>query len=316
MAARKNKFDEKLARLQELENAPEGQAVAELRKVLGEQNAFFIAEAARLAKTLELRQLEKDLVQACWKLLRKEIEDLGCRAKRLVLETLVTFEAYVPELYVLGSKHVQIEYGDTAGGVRCICAYALAKIDYRDAVLDIAPMLFDALPEVRAAAAEALTSTADKNAAAILHVRLLGGGEGDGSVLEAMYRGLLILEPRRYLPVVGEALKEGDQAAALALGESRLPEAFSVLKDALRTANGGVESTILLSIGLLRMEEATGYLHELVDDASEHRAAKAIEALALHKHDTRVADRVSASVKKRKSKKLAAVFSEKFGGDV
>jgi hypothetical protein len=70
---------------------------------------------------------------------------------------------------------------------------------------------------------------------------------------------------------------------------------------------------VLLSIALLRMEEATAYLHELVEKAPDTRAAKAIEALGLHKHDRRVVERIAAIVKTRKSKKLASVFADKFG---
>jgi HEAT repeat protein len=317
MAARKNSFDDKLARLRALADAPEGHAVNELRRLLGDENAFFIGEAAKLAKTLELRQLEPDLVQACKKLLAREIADRGCIAKRMVLDALVTFEAHVPDVYLLGLKYEQIEHSfgppeDTAGSVRGLCAHALVRIDFPDAILEVAPLLFDDLSEVRAAAAEALAATGEQTCAAILHVRLLAD-ESKPDALEALYRSLLVLAPKRYLPVVGKGLAEGEESAALALGESRLPEAFGVLKDGLDRASGDLEATVLLSMGLLRMEEATAYLRELVEKAPENRAAKAIEALGLHRHDTRIAERIAEIVKARKSRKLTITFMEKFG---
>jgi len=73
---------------------------------------------------------------------------------------------------------------------------------------------------------------------------------------------------------------------------------------------------VLLSIGLLRLEEATDYLLKLVEEGSEHRAAKSIEALGLHRHEERLAVRVAEIVKNRKSKRLNAIFAEKFGRNV
>lgn len=320
MVAKKNKFDDKLVRLRALADEPEARAVHELQLFLAEKDAFFLGEAAKIAKTMELRQLEPDLVQACRKLLSKEIADRGCIAKRCVLDTLVTFEAHVPDLYLEGLRYVQMEHSfgppeDTAGSVRGLCAHALVRIDFPDAILVIAPLLFDELPEVRIAAAEALAVTGDRTCAGILHVRLLAG-EDKPEVLEALYRTLLSFDTKRYLTVVAKALEEGEEAAALALGESRLSTAFPILCEALRTATGDLEATVLLSIGLLRLEEATEYLLKLVKEAPEHRAAKAIEALGLHRHEERLANRVGEIVKNRKSRKLAAAFAEKFGRSV
>ena len=317
MAVRKNRFDDKLVRLRALEDAPDGKVVHELRKFLGETDAFFVGEAAKLIKSRELRELEADLVAVCKRLLSKEIGDRGCIAKRCVLDALVTFETNVPDVYLLGLHHVQLEYSfgppeDTAGSVRGLCAHALVRIDYRDAILEIAPLLFDGLSEVRVAAAEALAATGEKSCGAILHVRLLAGEEKPDA-LEALYRSLLALHAKKYLPVVRDGLAQGHESAALALGESHLAEAFPILRDAIAGSMGDLEATILLSIALLRHEEATAYLKELVEEASEHRAAKAIEALGMHRHDTRIADALEQIIKARKSKKLAQSFAEKFG---
>jgi HEAT repeat protein len=320
MAARKNNFDDKLARFKALEDAPDSQVIAELRKLLGDDNAFFIGEAAQMAKNQELRDLEKDLVDAGRRLLQGKITDRGCIAKRNVLNALVTFDTHAPDLYLAGLRYIQWDHSfgppeETGGAVRGLCAHALVRIDHPSAIFEISPLLFDEQPEVRIAAAEALVATGDRTCAAILHVRFLAG-ENKPDALEALYRCLLAIDCKRYLPLVTKGLSDGEEAAALALGESRLPEALAILKDALRTALGDLEGTILLSMGLLRTEEATAYLSELVEEAHEGRAIKAIEALGLHRHDSRMADKLAIVVKKRKSKKLATIFAEKFGRDV
>jgi HEAT repeat protein len=320
MAARKNSFDDKVARLRALADVPEGHAIDELRRLLVDDNAFILGEAAKVVKSLELRALQADLVAACKRLLAKEVADRGCIAKRCILDALATFETHVPDVYLIGLRYEQWEHSfgppeDTGGSVRGLCAQALVRIDFPDAIIEVAPLLYDHLTEVRVAAAEALALTGEQKCAAILHVRLLGG-EGDPEALEALYRSLLSLAPKKYLPIVGKGLLAGEEAAALALGESRLPTAFPVLKEGLEKATGDLEATVLLSMGLLRMEEATAYLRELVEKAPENRAAKAIAALGLHRHDTRIADVLADIVKKRKSKKLIVAFSEKFGRTV
>lgn len=320
MAGRKNTFDDKLARFKALDDAPDGQVVAELRKLLGEDNAFFIGEAAKLAKTRELRDLEKDLVAALRRLLTGKISDRGCIAKQNVLTALVTFDAHVPDVYLLGLHYIQWDHSfgppeETGSVVRGLCAHALVRIDHPTAIFDVAPLLFDDKPEVRIAAAEALVATGDRTCAAVLHVRLLAG-ENKPDALEALYRCLLAIDCKRYLPIVAKGLANDEEAAALALGGSRLPEALTILQDALRTALGELEGTILLSMALLRTEEATAYLMELVEEAHEGRAIKAIDALGLHRHDSRMAEKLALVVKNRKSKKLTTIFAEKFGRNV
>jgi hypothetical protein len=73
-----------------------------------------------------------------------------------------------------------------------------------------------------------------------------------------------------------KALGEGEEIAAIALGESRLPEALAALKDALNLASSKTQDSILLGLALLRSEEANAFLIEVVEQASEARAAAAM----------------------------------------
>lgn len=234
-----------------------------------------------------------------------------------MLDALVTFEVYEPALYLEGLRYEQIEMTvgpaeDTAGSVRGLSAHGLVRIYAPDAIQEVAPLLFDDLPEVRAAAAQALASTGDRVCAALLHLRVLAG-ERKPEALEALYRSMLALDAKRSMAVVAKGLANGEEAAALALGESRLPEAFPVLKEALSYSTGNLETTVLLSMALLRAEAATAYLQEIVESGSEPRAVKAIQALGMHRHDERLSERMVEIVKARKSKKLAGVFAETFG---
>ncbi|MRG96269.1 hypothetical protein [Polyangium spumosum] len=319
MAARKNTFDDKLSRIRALARAePPAAAAPELARLLADPSAFLVGEAAKVVVDLELRALVPDLVAAFERLLSSPATaDRGCHAKTKLLEALVTLEADVWDTYRKGLRYVQMELTvppavDTAGLVRGLSAHALVRTNFPRAALEIAPLLFDEMPEARAAAADALRDTCEVVCAAVLHARVLVG-EGEPDVLAACYRGMLALEPRHYLPIVAAALEAGSEAAALALGESRLPGALSALKEALRTAGPAMEKSILLGVTLLRTDEALAYLMELLAEAPEPRAVEAIQALSLHRHDTRIASRVAEIVSARKSRKIARAFADRFG---
>ncbi|HVK65036.1 MAG TPA: hypothetical protein VM694_11195 [Polyangium sp.] len=319
MAARKNTFDDKLARIRELARAePPVAAAPDLGRFLADPNPFLVGEAAKVVADLELRALAPDLVAAFDRLLgMPAMSDRGCHAKQKVLEALITLEADVWDTYRKGLRYVQIEVTvgppvDTAGLVRGLSAHALVRTNFPRAALEVTPLLFDETPEARVAAAEALRDTCEVVCAAVLHTRVLVG-DPEPDVLGACYRGMLALEPRQYLPVVAAALDAGVETAALALGESRLPEALLVLKEALAHVNAEMEKTVLLGVALLRTDEALTYLLELVAEAPESRAILVIQALSLHRHDTRLTSRVGEIISARKSRKLARVFAERFG---
>ena len=105
----------------------------------------------------------------------------------------------------------------------------------------------------------------------------------------------------------------GVEAAALALGESRLPGALPYFQEALRGGNDAIVDTLLLGIALLRSEEALSYLLELVASAPEPRAAEALAALALHRHDAKLVAKAREVVAARRSKRLSKVLEEKMG---
>ncbi|MDI3289158.1 HEAT repeat domain-containing protein [Polyangium sp. 15x6] len=319
MAARKNTFDDKLARIRALARAePKAAAAPDLGGFLADPNPFLVGEVAKVVADLELRALVPDLVAAFERLLgMPAMADRGCHAKQKVLEALVTLEADAWDTYRKGLRYVQIEVTvgppvDTAGLVRGISAHALVRTNFPRAALEVTPLLFDETPEARVAAAEALRDTCEVVCAAVLHARVIVG-DPEPDVLGACYRGMLALEPRQYLPVVAAALEAGVETAALALGESRLPEALSVLQEAVSRADPELEKTVLLGVALLRTDEALSYLLELVAEAPESRAIHAIQALSLHRHDTRLTSKVGEIVSARKSRKLARAFAERFG---
>ncbi|MCC6558098.1 MAG: hypothetical protein IT372_34555 [Polyangiaceae bacterium] len=314
-------FDAKLARVRALADLAPAAAAPELRRFLGDDAGYLVGEAAKITAAHELRDLIPDLSAAFTRLAAAgAASDRGCQGKKRIVEALLALDARAHEVYLAGLRLVQREgsYGppvDTASTLRGLCAHALVHVDYPDAVLEVAPLLMDPEPEARAEAAAALGSSGAELCGAILHVKVLAG-DREPDVLGACYKGLLRLAPRRYLPVVTGALDSGEavEAAAIALGESRLPEALPALRRALAIgAAGRSEDSVLLAIALLRSDEASSFLLDLVAHAPEGRAADALAALALHRHDERIAARAREAVSARGSKRLERALEERFG---
>lgn len=318
MASRRTSFDDKLARVKDVASLPPAAAARELRRLLVDPNGYLVGEAAKVAADLELRELVPDLAAACTRLLAAPMAaDKGCHGKQRLVQALIGFDAAVPEVYLAGLRHVQKEpaFGppiDTASSLRALCAHALVRIDHPGAALEVAPLLMDPEPDTRAGAADALAATGEEVCAAILHVKAMAGDK-EPDVLGACYRGMLALAPRRYLRVVAEALAAGEESAAIALGESRLPGALPLLQEALEGLGGALQDGVLLGIALLRSEEANAYLVQLVEEGPEGRAAAAVEALALHRHDEKLAARVREAAEKRNSRRVLRALEEKFG---
>ncbi|AKT36855.1 hypothetical protein [Chondromyces crocatus] len=316
-------FDAKLARIRALEGEPAVVAAAELKRFLGEASGYLVGEAARVVAALELSALSGDVADAVLRFVAAPAEaDKGCFGKRAMVEALMALDASAPEAYLAGLRHVQKEpaYGgpvDTAPSLRGMCAHALVEMDFRWAALEIAPMLHDAEPVARVAAAEALARTGEVLCAAALHVKVLSG-DAEPEVLGACYKGLLALDARRYVPLVAEALRQGEELAAIALGESRLPEALGVLEEAVAGAatgkgTGRFLEGVMLGVALLRSDEGNAFLVRCVAEGSEAKAAAALGALALHRHDGRLVGHAREAVAQRGSAKLRGVLEEKLG---
>ena len=325
MATRKlaPSFDDKRARIAALADQPPALATAELRKYLGDRTAYLVGAAAEVAQKLELRELIPDLAAAFDRLLVDgATHDKGCAAKAKILEALLSFDADVPSVYLAGVRHVQREPAfpvavDTAAPIRGLSAQALVQIDHPAALLEVAPLLADPEPMARTEAARALGRSGLEPAGAVLHLKALAG-DTEPDTLQACYEGLLRLLPHRYLKVVAAAAGgEGAraEAAVLALGESRLREALPVLREALASAAGPRErQSVLMAIALHRSDEACELLLSMLEKAPEAHASAAITALALHRHDPRLAERARKAVEARGSSRLAAVLREQFGG--
>jgi HEAT repeat protein len=261
----------------------------ELRRVLSSEGSHAVARAAALVGELGISALVPDLVAAFPRFFEGlPKSDPGCSAKTAIVEALRRLERDEPALYRRGAVHVQMEpvWGgrvDTAVDLRGASALALAQTAVGDVLVDLANLLADPEPPVRVSAALAVAAHGRAAGIPLLHLRVLAGDEEPRVVSECLL-ALLRLEARGELPFVTSFLEKDDpaaEAAAIALGESRLPEALPVLRAWLEPARRrGLGRAALLAIAALRRDEALDLLLAAVRDEEPQAARDALGALA------------------------------------
>jgi HEAT repeat protein len=306
---------------QALDDLRSVQEAQDLAAFLRHKSATVVGRAAKKAADLEGGDLTAELVAAFRRLMKDPAKlDKGCQALIHIATALAKRDAAVAEVYSAGIRHVQMEgsYGppvDAAAPLRAICAVGLVRANHPEALFDVLGLLLDKWPEARSGAIRALAESGKPEAELILRYKALLGDEMP-EITGECFAGLLRLGPRaRALPFVAEFLERGAgevvEAAALALGDSKMAEAFPVLAAAFER-NPASQSAILWAMGLLRNDEAVGFLLERLEAGRERTAAAALQALAIYKGDEAIRNRVAEVVERRGGEGVRKVWREQW----
>jgi HEAT repeat protein len=282
-----------------------------MRPFLRNKSHLVVARAAARAATSQ-PPCAQDLIDAFRRLIEDPGKrDPGCTAKVAIAKSLSQADEPAAEVYFAGVRHVQMEpvWGgqeDTARDLRGICAIGLVRMSHPEALLEAVRLLSDPTSEARIGAIRALSESGRPEAELVLRFKAMQG-DRNNDVTGECFAGLLRLGPReRSLPYVADFLNRRDtevaEAAAIALGESRLHEAWPLLREAyaqpgLQPAQGA----ILWGIAMLRLDEGVDFLLERVSQDREAAGAAAIEALAPYRGDPSIRDRLERVVLARKS---------------
>lgn len=321
--ARGRALEATLARLEAARAEPHGAAsLALLRQVLGGASSHAAAQAAAIAAAHELEVLVPDLAAAFARLCEEPVRrDPGCAAKTAIAEALYRIGAPEVGVYLRGVRHVQLEpvYGgkaDTAVQLRGTCGLALVRVHHPDYLLVLAELLADREAPARRLAAQALGYSENPAAQPLLRLKALLGDE-EPQVLSECLLALLAVAPEASLEFVAGFLRrqppEAAEAAALALGGSRLAGALPLLRDWWEnTFDPTLRRSALLAIAMLKRDEALAYLLEHVAESAAQHARAAIEALALYRHDPRLRAQVEAAVARRSDQAVRADFDAAF----
>ena len=296
--------------------ASDAASAEELRAAVSEALAssfgLVVSRAAELVRRRGLTELAGALVEAFDRLRQDAVKrDPGCLGKQAALDALDALELHDPDPFLEGFRYVQIEPAyprsvDTAGGVRSRSGAALARMGHPQTLLVLATLLADPESPVRRTAAEAIAYHGDTHGAALLVHKCAVGDEDPIVVAEAM-TALLDLDEGWAIPLLRDRLIRGgdpdDQdLVRIVLGQHRSTAAVELLiswfGDSVLAAD---KARAIDAIGLHRSDAARAFLLERVADGSPPVARAAIEALAIHRYDDKLRERVEAAARENPS---------------
>jgi HEAT repeat protein len=281
------------------ENPDSDNTITTLRQILNSKYSVAVARAAKLVHKSEIRQLMPELVAGFERFMENaDTKDPNCLAKKAIAEALYRLEYGEETFFLKGIRHVQMESVrggkvDTASGLRGVCALGLVRMNYPDVMVALADLLADPESEARISAARAVGYADNSQGVPLLRLKVQIGDEAP-QVMSECFISLLKLAPINSLELVARFLDSSDEQicemAALALGESRLGEAFSIFREwRQRIRNPELRQICLLAIAMLRNDEALEFLLSLV----------AIIALRIYQQDKTLWERVLRAVEIR-----------------
>ncbi len=311
--------EDQLASLQKLRvsGADPADIAAQLRPLLQQKNNLLVARAADLARDLDLRELLPHLAAAFERFLdaaenppatkndKTPKSDPQCWAKNALSKALHHLGCEDAGLFLRGMHTHQFEpvwggQSDVAGTLRSNCAHALVdchELTHHATLIHLLDIVADKDKSVRAEAMRAIAAAGGDGASLLLRLRALASAGEDAEIIGHCYAGLLALEGVSAVPFVARFLAGQDDRsaeAALALGETRTPEALEALLACLRQPSEQATqrawrpqphlepdfaAALLTGIALTRHATAIDTLIDLVATESSF-AEPALEALA------------------------------------
>ncbi|HIJ74601.1 MAG TPA: HEAT repeat domain-containing protein, partial [Candidatus Hydrogenedentes bacterium] len=204
----------------------------------------------------------------------------------------------------------------TAGNLRANCAAALVRIGYPEVLFELVGLVMDPEVEARRGAVRALVRLGAEESELLLRMKALAR-DAEADVLGECFSGLMNMAPERSLPFVARYLDDADLAvaecAALAIGESRTPEAFATLRRAWdNDLRREFRQMLLLPLALTRQDDAFDFLLDILREAQRDAALAALDALRLYAGDPGRADTVRRIVECRKDARLSRAYVEAF----
>jgi HEAT repeat protein len=301
--------EDALRAIKSIRDAPESYDLErDLAPFLKHKSNHVIAAAASTLRRLESAELAQELADAFLVLMKDPAKlDPGCKATISIAETLAAMDQGAAKVYFAGVRHVQMEgsFGppvDAAAPLRGLCAQGLARMMHPEALEECVTLLADRWIPARTGALRAIGDSGRPEGLLLLRLKVLLGDEDDEVIAEC-FAALLRLGQGRSLDFVARFITSSSSAiaqrAALALGDSHLPAAFPLLRDAWEHATQSeLRRTVLLAMAVLRQDEALDFLLERVATDTDRVSKDALEALEIYRDEV-VRKRIEEAVAQR-----------------
>ena len=289
---------------------------------LWNRSNLVVAKAAKVAGELRIEALVPNLAAAFERLMADPAKlDKGCAAATAIVEALYVMDYDQSDVYLRGGRHVQMEgsFGppvDAAAQLRGDCALGLVRTRHPDALFEVVRLLADKEPQARIGAARALGLAGETGELVLLLKTLTGDRELD--VVAECLSGLLASRTERSVALVAGYLDGGDpatvEAAALALGASRMPQAIAALREKwARTAQAPLRKVLLAALAAAREDSALEFLLGLAAEGDARTVTEAIAALRAYRNDQRVRAMLGETLERRGDAGLLDRFQAEFG---
>ncbi len=321
---KRRSFDEKLAQLRALVEQPvNDEDIALLTKTLSQKNNVLAAKAADVIGKMGLRALS-DAVTAMFDryMDRPEETDKGCLAKTAAVKTLTHLDARDEKLFLRALRHVQFEpvYGgqvDTAAAMRGQALIALVNMGYEDIHYEAVNLLMDKEPQPRRDAVQVLRALGDRDCALLLRIKIMSGDK-EPEILDACFEALMQIDPTRSIKFVRRFLDDKNEnlaiGAAMAIGESRDPQAFAILgKHYEKKLFATNRENLLLPIALIRSDESLAFLLDIIRNQPMHLAKTAVRVLMMYQDQAPAREQIQQAVQERGDQNLDDIFADVFG---
>jgi HEAT repeat protein len=310
--------DDRLSAIRRLrDQQPSVEVLAELRSALRDKSNLIVAATAALVGDQKHAEMRSDLEAAFERFLVDPVKnDKLCRAKIAIVQSLDKLGHERADVFLRAAGHVQLEpvWGgteDTAAPLRSLAILTLARLDYHGLLPLLVDSLADSHKDVRIAAAQALGYHGSEAASLLLRLKALIGDKEPEVISECLFC-LLNIESSENVSFVSRFLDSGDSAkcesAIIALGRSRVPAVFDLLKACWERHPIGLDEEILLAMAMLRLPASTEFLLEIVATGQERAAHAALAALLIHRYDPSLRQRIAEAVKQNGSGTLRASF--------
>jgi HEAT repeat protein len=323
---KQHELQERMKELAALKGQPlTDEALARIRAALADRNSLVVSQAAGLVKHDSLNDLLPDIRASYLRFLQNpDKTDKLCLAKRALIEALDACGDLEEELFLRAASYTQFEpaYGgpaDTAGPLRIAGCQALARIGSQDLFFILADRLADREPDVRSATAQILAGLNDERAELLLRMKVLAG-DSNPTIIGECFRSLMALHPQLSLSFVTHYLEAPEvriaEEAMVALGESRHPQAFTILAGLhARTGDPERKRVLITAISLLRSDEAVRFLLRVVAEDTPDQARAAVDALGIYRHRPNIVSQLRAAVGHRGDRQLCDRLVQVFEND-
>lgn len=291
-----------------------------IEAALNDRHCRVVAKAAELAAERLSYELEPVLLKAYQPFLQDPVKrDPNCIAKRALARALVTLECTDVAFFLEGVRYRQMEpvWGgsvDTAIDMRNSCAMGLVATGYPRALHELTVLLNDPEARARQGAVRAIACGNPREAELLLRFKMLSG-DPEPEIVGECFTALLSVAPEESVSLVAKYLADTNEAirelAALALGESRLPEALARLREAWEEVLIGNDfrRVLVRAAALHRTDAAFDWLLNIIAEDDASLAEAVLEALAIYKQNAQLENRIKLTLAGRRERRLNDCFA-------